>query len=93
MPNPTPIHHALWAYLHDEHGLTLLESELDEVVRLANTEEMDRLRTALTTIRDNAGGMTSRFHYDTDTLADIAREALKPSAQSLSSQPSTLNQE
>ena len=33
---PMPINHGLWRYLHDEHGLTLLQSELNEVLRLAN---------------------------------------------------------
>jgi hypothetical protein len=32
---PKPINHDLWRHLHDEHGLTLLQSELDEIVRLA----------------------------------------------------------
>lgn len=32
---PKPINHDLWRHLHDEHGLTLLQSELDEILRLA----------------------------------------------------------
>lgn len=32
---PKPINHDLWRHLHDEHGLTLLQSELDEIIRLA----------------------------------------------------------
>jgi hypothetical protein len=28
---PTPRLHDLWQHLHDEHGLTLVESELEEV--------------------------------------------------------------
>lgn len=32
---PKPINHDLWLHLHDEHGLTLLQSELDEILRLA----------------------------------------------------------
>lgn len=35
-PNfPKPWMHDLWAHLHNEHGLTLLESEIYEIVRLA----------------------------------------------------------
>jgi hypothetical protein len=33
---PKPINHDLWRHLHDEHGLTLLQSELDEILRHAN---------------------------------------------------------
>lgn len=32
---PKPINHDLWRHLHDEHGLTLLQSELDEILRIA----------------------------------------------------------
>lgn len=32
---PKPINYDLWRHLHDEHGLTLLQSELDEILRLA----------------------------------------------------------
>lgn len=32
---PKPINHDLWRHLHDEHGLTLLQSELDEILRHA----------------------------------------------------------
>ena len=32
---PKPWMHDLWKHLHDEHGLTLLESEISEIVRLA----------------------------------------------------------
>ncbi len=33
---PKPWMHDLWAHLHNEHGLTLLESEIYEIVRLAD---------------------------------------------------------
>lgn len=36
---PKPINHNLWRHLHDEHGLTLLQSELDEILRLAPPPE------------------------------------------------------
>lgn len=37
-PNlPKPWMYDLWEHLHNEHGLTLLESEIDEIVRLAAT--------------------------------------------------------
>jgi hypothetical protein len=32
---PKPINHDLWRHLHDEHGLTLVQSELDEILRLS----------------------------------------------------------
>lgn len=32
---PEPWGFALWQHLHQEHGLTLVESELQEIVRLA----------------------------------------------------------
>ena len=32
---PKPWMHDLWAHLHNEHGLTLVESEIFEIVRLA----------------------------------------------------------
>lgn len=36
-PNfPKPWMHDLWAHLHNEHGLTLLESEIYEIVRLSD---------------------------------------------------------
>lgn len=34
-PTPEPWGFALWQNLHQEHGLTLVESELQEIVRLA----------------------------------------------------------
>jgi hypothetical protein len=33
---PKPWGYELWRHLHDEHGLTLLEGELQEIVMLAN---------------------------------------------------------
>jgi hypothetical protein len=38
-PNlPKPWMHDLWAHLHNEHGLTLVESEISEIVRLTAPE-------------------------------------------------------
>ena len=34
--NPCLQNHELWKHLHDEHGLILIESELDEIVKLAS---------------------------------------------------------
>ena len=33
---PKPWGHELWSYLHQNHGLTLLQSELDDIVREAS---------------------------------------------------------
>lgn len=30
-----PYGYKLWKHMHDEHGLTLLESELDEIIAIA----------------------------------------------------------
>ena len=35
MPPPDSQRYKLWSHLQHEHGLTLLESELDEIIRLA----------------------------------------------------------
>jgi hypothetical protein len=36
-PEMIPWGYPLWSHLHREHGLTLLESELQEIVRIART--------------------------------------------------------
>lgn len=35
MKTPTPYGHALWAHLHDEHGLTLTADELHQILEAA----------------------------------------------------------
>ena len=42
---PSSTHYALWKHLHDEHGLTLMDSELNEIVRLAPAKGDDHEST------------------------------------------------
>lgn len=35
---PTPHNHALWKFFHDEHGLTLTESEIYEIERVVSAQ-------------------------------------------------------
>jgi hypothetical protein len=35
--DPHPWGYPLWSHLHNEHGLTLIESELAEIIRIART--------------------------------------------------------
>jgi hypothetical protein len=43
---PKPINHDLWRHLHDEHGLTLVQSELDEILRLSQPPGQDVVTAA-----------------------------------------------
>ena len=38
---PSSSRYGLWKHMHDEHGLTLMDSELDEIVRHCSTKEGD----------------------------------------------------
>lgn len=35
---PTPYRHELWQFFHDNHGLTLLESELEDIAQAVNRQ-------------------------------------------------------
>ncbi len=43
-PTPVPWAYSLWTHLHTEHGLTLTESELDEIIRICRGLDMGRNR-------------------------------------------------
>ena len=59
--------YALFKHMSDEHGLTLLESELTEIVRLVNDTLDERLRWWIT----NAEGIAEERYDLLKTLREI----------------------
>lgn len=71
MNAPTPVQYRfqLWKYLSDNHGLTLLESELDEIVRAVENEsgaakQLNACRVALVDIRDHTKDIWTKKKAD-----------------------------
>lgn len=77
---PTDIpRHALWDHLHHEHGLTLMESELDEIIQLA-ARVLNVRETAPQTASGDAAIRDKRAHEARDeprprSADDVAADA------------------
>ena len=52
--SPSSVTYALFKHMSDEHGLTLLESEMSEIVRIVNDTLEARLRWWITNAEDIA---------------------------------------
>ena len=65
--SPGSVTYALFKHMSDEHGLTLLESELTEIVRLVNDTLDERLRWWIT----NAEGLALERYDLLKTLREI----------------------
>ena len=64
---PSSVLFALFKHMSDEHGLTLLESEMAEIVRIVNSTLEERLEWWMS----NAEGLALERYYLLKTLREI----------------------
>ena len=80
---PEPWGFALWQHLHQEHGLTLVESELQEIVRLARPlivvdEDKTWIRNAFPDLQKDETDFQTQVNEWWDKVKPSAQEGENP---------------
>jgi hypothetical protein len=71
--SPGSVTYALFKHMADEHGLTLLESELTEIVRLVNDTLDERLRWWITNAEGIAEERGALFRAGENMAAELCQ--------------------